>query len=262
MGHATSHRMVAELLHELGYSLQANRKTEEGKGHPDRDAQFEHINRQGPAAFQRPGQPVVSVDTKKKELVGDFKNAGREWQPEGQPGGGASPRLRRQGAGQGDPLRGLRPDAATRAGSAWGSITTRRPFAVARRSAGGGTRWGRRVYPRAERLLITADGGGSNGSRVPALEGGAAGAGRRDWGCEITVCHFPPGTSKWNKIEHRMFCHITQNWRGRPLVSREVVVNLIAATTTETGLKVTCELDRNRIPRGSRSRRGDGGDQV
>src|SRR4051812_44412548 len=240
-GHATSHRMVAELLHESGYSLQGNCKTIEGKGHPDRNAQFEHINRKVRAAL-RAGGPVISVDAKKKELVGDFKNAGREWRPEG------DPELVRvydfviPGLGRVTPY-GVY-DMARNAG--WVNVgTDHDTSAFAVESI---RRWwdsmGRAHYPEAKTLLITADGGGSNGSRVRLwkleLQRLAS-----ETGLRISVCHFPPGTSKWNKIEHRLFSFISQNWRGRPLVSHEVVVNLIAATTTETGLKVSCELDRN-----------------
>jgi len=253
MGHTTSHRIVAELLHEAGYSLQANRKTIEGKGHPDRNAQFEHINRKVRAALKA-GEPVISVDAKKKELVGDFKNAGREWRPEG------DPELVRvydfviPGLGRVTPY-GIY-DMARNAG--WVNVGT--DHDTASFAVESIRRWwsmmGRAHYPEAKALLITADGGGSNGSRV------------RLWKLElqrlanetnlrIAVCHFPPGTSKWNKIEHRLFSFISQNWRGRPLVSHEVVVNLIAATTTETGLKVTCELDRNSYPSGIKVSKGD-----
>jgi hypothetical protein len=246
MGHATSHRMVAELLHESGYSLQGNRKTIEGKGHPDRNAQFEHINHKVRAALKA-GEPVISVDAKKKELVGDFKNAGREWRPEG------DPELVRvydfviPGLGRVTPY-GVY-DMARNTG--WVNVGTDHDtaaFAVASIR-----RWwdsmGRAHYRTAKSLLITADGGGSNGSRVRLwkleLQRLAS-----ETGLRIAVCHFPPGTSKWNKIEHRLFSFISQNWRGRPLVSHEVVVNLIAATTTETGLEVACELDRNSYPSG------------
>jgi transposase len=246
MGHATSHRMVAELLHELGYSLQANRKTIEGKGHPDRNAKFEHINRKVRAALKAK-EPVISVDAKKKELVGDFKNAGREWRPEGDPEpvrvyDFIIPRL-----GRVTPY-GIF-DMARNAG--WVNVGTDHDtsaFAVESIRRWWGS-MGRAQYPEAKRLLITADGGGSNGSRVRLwkleLQRLAS-----ETGLRISVCHFPPGTSKWNKIEHRLFSFISQNWRGRPLVSHEVVVNLIAATTTETGLKVACELDRNSYPSG------------
>jgi transposase len=246
MGHATSHRMVAELLHESGYSLQANRKTIEGKGHPDRNAQFEHINRKVRAALKA-GEPVISVDAKKKELVGDFKNAGREWRPEGDPEVVRVYDFVIPGLGRVTPY-GVY-DMARNAG--WVNVGTDHDtsaFAVASIR-----RWwdsmGRAHYPMARKLLITADGGGSNGSRVRLwkleLQRLAS-----ETGLRISVCHFPPGTSKWNKIEHRLFSFISQNWRGRPLVSHEVVVNLIAATTTETGLKVACELDRNSYPPG------------
>src|SRR3954470_10509856 len=246
MGHATSHRMVAELLHGLGYSLQANRKTFEGKGHPDRNAQFEHINAKVQAA-SKAGEPVISVDAKKKELVGDFKNAGREWQPEGEPEPVRVSDFIIPGPGRDTPY-GIYDMACN---SGWVNVGTDHDtaaFAVA-----SVRRWwdsmGKANYPRAERLLITADGGGSNGSRV------------RLWklelqrladetGLEVVVCHFPPGTSKWNKIEHRLFSFVSQNGRGKPLVSHETIVNLIAATTTKTGLKVVCQLDQHAYPVG------------
>ena len=246
MGHATSRRMVAELLHELGYSLQANRKTFEGKGHPDRNAQFEHINAKVQAALKA-GEPVISVDAKKKELVGDFKNAGREWQPKGQPEPVRVYDLIIPELGRDTPC-GIYGMARN---SGWVDVGTDHDtaaFAVA-----SVRHWwdsmGRANYPRAERLLITADGGGSNGSRVRLwkveLQRSADAT-----GLEIVVCHFPPGTSKWNKIEHRLFSFVSQNWRGKPLVSHETIVNLIAATKTKTGLKVTCELDRSVYPKG------------
>jgi len=245
-GHRTSHRMVAALLQQLGYSLQANRKTIEGTRHPDRNAQFEHINARV-RAYLRQGEPAISVDTKKKELVGNFKNAGREWRPRGHPQpvqvhDFVQPELGRAipygvydlGANTGWVSVGIDHDTAA--------------FAVASIR-----RWwqamGRRAYPRARRLLITADAGGSNGARV------------RLWKVElqkladhlrrpISVCHFPPGTSKWNTIEHRLFSFISQNWRGQPLVSHAVIVNLIAATTTPTGLRVRARVDTNRYPSG------------
>jgi len=246
MGHATSHRIVAELLHEAGYSLQANRKTIEGKGHPDRNAQFGHINRKVRAALKA-GEPVISVDAKKKELVGDFKNAGREWRPEGNPEPVRVYDFVIPGLGRITPY-GVY-DMGRNAG--WVNVGTDHDTAAF--AVGSIRRWwdsmGRAQYPEAKRLLITADGGGSNGSRVRLwkleLQRLAS-----ETGLRIAVCHFPPGTSKWNKIEHRLFSFISQNWRGRPLVSHEVIVNLIAATTTETGLKVACELDRNSYPSG------------
>jgi hypothetical protein len=246
IGHATSHRMVAELLHGLGYSLQANRKTFEGKGHPDRNAQFEYINAKVQAALKA-GEPVISVDAKKKELVGDFKNAGREWQPEGQPEpvrvyDFIIPELGR------DTPYGVY-DMARNSG--WVNVGTDHDTAVF--AVASIRRWwdsmGKANYPRAERLLITADGGGSNGSRVRLWKVELQRL-ADETGLEIVVCHFPPGTSKWNKIEHRLFSFVSQNWRGKPLVSHETIVNLIAATTTKTGLKVTCELDRGVYPTG------------
>lgn len=245
-GHTVSDRTVNRLLHELGYSLQANRKTLEGCHHPDRDAQFQYLNRRV-KLFHRQGQPVVSVDTKKKELVGQFRNGGREWQPQGRPERVKVHDFPDEELGKVIPY-GVY-DLATNTG--WVSVGIDHDtaeFAVETLR-----RWwvhmGHAVYPHATRLLITADGGGSNGSRC------------RLWkielqkladelGLQITVCHFPPGTSKWNKIEHRMFCHITENWRGRPLVSREVVVNLIGHTTTKAGLEIRSALDENRYPTG------------
>ena len=248
MGHATSHRMVAELLHELGYSLQANRKTNEGKSHPDRNAQFEFINAKVRTALKA-GEPVISVDAKKKELIGDFKNAGREWQPEGQPVPVRVYDFLIPELGRDTPY-GIY-DMAGNAG--WVNVGTDHDtaaFAVASIR-----RWwysmGQANSPRAERLLITADGGGSNGSRVRLWKAELQRL-ADETGLEISVCHFPPGTSKWNKIEHRLFSFISQNWRGKPLVSHEAIVNLIAATTTKTGLKITCELDRNSYPLGTK----------
>jgi hypothetical protein len=240
-GHQVSHQTVARLLQATGYNLQVNRKTREGNSHPDRDAQFEHIASQV-RSFQRRGQPVVSVDTKKKELVGDFKNAGREWQPEGSPeevrckdfkdkelGKVAPYGVYDQTADEGWVSVGIDHDTAE-----FGTETLRRWW----------SHMGIRVYPRATGLLVTADAGGSNSHRSRlwkvALQRLAD-----ELRLRITVCHFPPGTSKWNKIEHRMFCHITENWRGRPLVSRAVVVNLIGNTKTKTGLRINAELDTN-----------------
>lgn len=242
-GHKVSHVLVAELLHEQKYSLQANRKTKEGSSHPDRNAQFEYINAKA-TEFLNSGQPAVSVDTKKKEQVGDYKNEGREWRPKGQP---ELVRMHDFGK-QKDAPYGVY-DLGQNAG--WVSVgTDHDTSAFAVESI---RRWwnmmGRETYPGARQLLITADSGGSNGSRV------------RLWklelqkladetGLEISVCHFPPGTSKWNKIEHRLFSFITKNWRGKPLVSHEVIVNLIAATTTRTGLRVQSQLDTGKYPKG------------
>jgi hypothetical protein len=245
-GHQVSERSVNRLLHDVGYSLQSNRKTIEGGDHPDRDAQFRHINRRA-KAFQRQGQPVVSVDAKKKELVGQFRNGGREWQPKGQPEtvqvhDFPDPELRKA-----IPY-GIYDMAANAGWVGLGVDHDTAEFAVETLR-----RWwrhmGSRVYPQATKLLVTADGGGSNGSRCRLwkveLQRLAS-----EIGLRISVCHFPPGTSKWNKIEHRMFCHITENWRGRPLVSREAVVNLIGHTTTETGLSIRSELDQGSYPTG------------
>ena len=245
-GHAVSERTVNRLLHDLGYSLQSNRKTIEGKGHPDRDAQFQYINRRV-KAFQRQGQPVVSVDTKKKELVGQFRNGGREWQPKGQPEEVKVHDFIDKDLGKAIPY-GVYDLAANTGWVSVGIDHDTAEFAVETLR-----RWwrqmGSRVYPQAKKLLITADGGGSNGSRCRLWKVELQGL-ADETGLRISVCHFPPGTSKWNKIEHRMFCHITENWRGRPLVSREVVVNLIGGTTTKTGLEIRSELDGGSYPIG------------
>jgi transposase len=241
MGHQVSHQTVGRLLTELGYNLQANRKTQEGKDHPDRNAQFEHINRKV-RSFQRRGQPVISVDTKKKELVGNYKNAGREWEPEGQPQQVKSKDFPDKQLGKVSPY-GVY-DLTTNEG--WVNVgITHDTAAFAVESI---RRWwhrmGRSVYPEAKELLVTADSGGSNGNRSRLWKVSLQGL-ADELGLKISVCHFPPGTSKWNKIEHRMFCHITENWRGRPLVSQAVVVNLIGSTRTETGLRIRAELDTN-----------------
>jgi hypothetical protein len=244
-GYTISHTLAAHLLHEAGYGLQANRKTREGTHHPDRNAQFEYINRQVQHRLQR-GEPTISVDTKKKELVGDFKNTGREWQPQGQPEpvrvhDFVDPRL-----GKAIPY-GVY-DLGRNVG--WVSVgVTHDTAAFAVNTI---RRWwrqlGRQAYPRARSLLITADSGGSNGARVRLwkweLQRFAD-----DSGLTLHVCHLPPGTSKWNKIEHRLFSFISQNWRGRPLLSHVTIVNLIAATRTQTGLKVHCALDARHYPK-------------
>ena len=246
LGHQTSHRMVADLLHQMDYSLQANQKTLEGSSHPDRDAQFHHISDKI-REFQTDRQPVISVDTKKKELVGDFKNNGRELRPKGDPEkvrvhDFAIPEL-----GRAAPY-GVY-DVTQNAG--WVSVGVDHDTAAF--AAQSIRRWwesmGSEAYPKASRLLITADGGGSNGARV------------RLWklelqkladetALEISICHLPPGTSKWNKIEHRLFSFISQNWRGKPLVSHQVIVNLISATTTKTELRVRAEIDPGKYPKG------------
>jgi hypothetical protein len=238
-GHHVCPETVSRLLGDWDYSLQSNRKSKEGGNHPDRNAQFEHINEQT-KRFVQNGQPVISVDTKKKELIGDFKNAGREWRPQGSPEEVRVHDFIDPAQGKAVPY-GVYDIGAN---SAWVSIGIDHDtaeFAINTIL----TWWhqmGRTVYPNATDLMITADGGGSNSSRS------------RLWKVElqrlanatslkITVCHLPPGTSKWNKIEHRLFSYITQNWRGRPLVSHEAVVNLVGSTTTQTGLKVDAGLD-------------------
>ncbi len=245
-GHPVSERTVNRLLHDLGYSLQSNRKTLEGRAHPDRDAQFQYINRRA-KTFQKQGQPVVSVDTKKKELIGQFRNGGREWQPQGQPEEVQGHDFPDKALGKVIPY-GVY-DEATNTG--WVSVGV--DHDTAEFAVETVRRWwrhmGNQTYPRAKRILITADGGGSNGSRCRLWKVELQRL-ADETGLRISVCHFPPGTSKWNKIEHRMFCHITENWRGRPLVSREVVVNLIGHTTTKTGLAIRSALDENRYPTG------------
>jgi hypothetical protein len=245
-GYEVSHTLVAGLLHDLEYSLQANRKTLEGARHPDRNAQFEHISEAVKAQLKR-GQPAISVDTKKKELVGRFKNAGRTWRPQGKPESVRVHDFLEPKKGKAIPYGvydlgrnlgwvgvGVDHDTATFA------VTTIR-------------RWwrelGHRHYPRASSLLITADSGGSNGSRLRLWKWELQKLAQQT-GLAISVCHLPPGTSKWNKIEHRLFSFISQNWRGRPLLTHAAIVNLIAATTTTTGLKVRCVLDTHKYPKG------------
>jgi hypothetical protein len=245
-GHTVSERSVNRLLHASGYSLQSNRKTIECGDHPDRDAQFQHINRRV-KAYQKQGQPVVAVDAKKKELIGRFRNGGREWQPSGEPEATNVYDFIDKELGKAIPY-GIYDQTTNTGWVGVGIDHDTAEFAVETLR-----RWwrnmGRQVYPQATKLLVTADGGGSNGSRCrlwkTELQRFAS-----ETGLRISVCHFPPGTSKWNKIEHRMFCHITENWRGRPLVSREVVVNLIGNTTTETGLSIRSELDDGSYPTG------------
>ena len=244
--HRVSQRTVCDLLAQLDYSLQSTRKTREGAQHPDRDAQFTYIARVV-KAFQAAGQPVISVDTKKKELLGDFANRGREWRPRGQPEAVRVHDFMDPQLGKVVPY-GVY-DLAANAG--WVSVGI--DHDTAEFAVESIRRWWREMgaplYPRATRLLITADCGGSNGHRL------------RLWKVQLqrladelrvalSVCHFPPGTSKWNKIEHRMFCHITNNWRGRPLLSRRVVVNLIGRTTTVQGLRIKARLDTRRYEPG------------
>jgi DDE family transposase len=246
LGHRICHNVVADLLRDMGYSLQANRKTLEGANHPDRDAQFDYINAQVKQALAA-GEPAISVDTKKKELIGDFKNAGREYRPKGQPEPVRVYDFLIPELGRAAPY-GVY-DIADNAG--WVSLGI--DHDTASFAVNAIRRWwqamGRARYPQATQLLITADCGGSNGARVRLWKRELQ-ALANELGIAITVCHLPPGTSKWNKIEHRLFSFITQNWRGRPLVSYQAIVQLIAATTTETGLKVQCEIDPNTYPAG------------
>jgi len=246
MGHEVSADTVGRLLKEMGYSLQATRKTREGSHHPDRDAQFVHLSSQV-AEHLRAGEPVVSVDAKKKELVGRKANGGREWQPKGEPVEVDTHDFPDPEIGKAIPY-GVYDLAANQAWVSVGDDHDTAAFAVA--TIG---RWwdmmGARVYPDASRLLITADAGGSNGYRTRLWKRELAALAART-GLRITVCHFPPGTSKWNKIEHRLFSAITANWRGRPLESHEVVVALIGATTNRGGLKVQAELDEGHYPLG------------
>ena len=245
-GHSVSHQVVADLLHELDYSLQANSKTNEGGSHPDRNAQFEYLNDKV-KRYLGWKEPVISVDTKKKELIGDFKNGGRELRPKGTPEKVRVHDFLIPELGRANPY------GIYDIGRNTGWVSVGLDHDTAEFAVESIRRWwrsmGRQAYPKAARLLIPADGGGSNGSRV------------RLWklelqkladatGLKIAVCHFPPGTSKWNKIEHRLFSRITQNWRGKPLISVEVIVHLIAATTTTTGLKVHSEVDTRTYPKG------------
>ena len=247
-GHVISYPVVAELLRELGYSLQANRKTTEGDGHPDRNAQFEYINRKVQRFFVSK-QPVISVDTKKKELVGDFKNGGRELRPQGKPEKVRVHDFLIPELGRATPY-GVY-DLAQNTGC----VSVAVDHDTAAFAVQSIRRWwqsmGQPVYPKAHRLLITADAGGSNGPRLRLWKVELQKL-ADETGLRIAVCHFPPGTSKWNKIEHRLFSFISQNWRGKPLLSFEVIVNLIAATTTAKGLKVHAELDSGTYPAGTK----------
>lgn len=239
LGFRLSHTKVSELLRSQGYSLQANRKTIEGKQHPDRDAQFAHINKRV-RAYQRTGQPAISIDTKKKETLGKMKNPGRTYRRKGDPESVKTHDFPDRELGKAIPY-GVYDITANEAGVSVGINHDTAEFAVAAIR-----RWWRRMgakrYPAAKRLLITADSGGSNSPRTRlwrwALQSFA-----NETGLRIELCHYPPGTSKWNKIEHRLFCHITRNWQGIPLESHEVVVNLIGATRTQEGLEVHAWLD-------------------
>lgn len=246
MGHHVGHNVVADLLRQLNYSLQGNRKTREGSHTPDRDAQFDHINAKVKAALAA-GQPAISVDTKKKELVGDFKNTGRELRPKGQPEAVRVHDFKIPELGRAVPY-GVYDIAGNTGWVSVGIDHDTASFAV-----NAIRRWWQTMgcsrYPNASALLITADCGGSNGPRLRLWKRELQVL-ADELGMPITVCHLPPGTSKWNKIEHRMFSFITQNWRGKPLVSYQTIVQLIAATTTRTGLNINCEIDHASYPAG------------
>lgn len=244
--HPVSHTKVAQILHSLDYSLQSNRKTQEGNDHPDRDAQFQHISR-AVKRYMRQGLPVISVDTKKKELIGNYHNAGQQWLPAKRPKKVQGHDFPTPDVPRAYPY-GIY-DLARNAGFVnLGTDHDTAAFAVA--SIRGWWRHeGRRLYSKADRLLITADGGGSNGWRLRLWKVELQKL-ADDRGLTISVCHFPPGTSKWNKVEHRLFSFISSNWRGEPLRDYETIVRLIAKTTTAKGLKVTCRLDRRKYPTG------------
>jgi hypothetical protein len=246
MGHDISYPVVADLLHESGYSLQANRKSREGTTHPDRDAQFRYLN-EIVQAQQARGEPVISVDTKKKELVGDFKNPGREWRPKGEPERVRVHDFVLPDRGKAIPY-GVYDLSRDEGWVSIGIDHDTSSFAV--RSI---ARWweimGRPAYEGPASLLITADAGGSNGYRVRLWKWELQRFADQS-GLSLTVCHFPPGTSKWNKIEHRLFSYISMNWRGKPLTSLAVIVSLIGATTTTKGLRVRSEIDRESYPQG------------
>lgn len=247
-GHRIGDRKVADLLHHLHYSLQANAKTREGSHHPDRNAQFEYINKMT-KLFQKKGQPVISVDTKKKELVGDFKNGGREWQLKGQPEEVRVHDFEDKELGKVIPY-GVYDLSKNEGWVTVGTDHDTSDFAIDTIMS-----WwkqmGRHAYPDGTELLILADSGGSNGSRSRLWKMGVQRLANATT-LDVTVCHFPPGTSKWNKIEHRLFSFITQNWRGRPLVSHEVIINLIGSTTTRNGLSVQAKLSMKKYKTGAK----------
>jgi len=244
-GIKVSHRVVAEVLSKLNYSLQANAKSlEEGSDHEDRDAQFEHLN-QEVRKFMRRGEPVISVDTKKKELVGRYKNGGREWHPQG-----SAPKVKVHDFIDKELGKAI-PYGVYDVRQNYGWVNVGRDHDTAAFAVESIRRWwrglGQSTYPQAKRLLICADGGGSNGYRVRLWKKELQGLADQT-GLEINVCHLPPGTSKWNKIEHRLFSHISINWRGKPLISHEVIIQLIAATTTRNGLRVSAQSDPGKYP--------------
>jgi hypothetical protein len=246
MGHKIKKSSVPKLLEMLKYRRQVNRKTLGGSNNPDRDAQFEHINA-AVIATQAIGQPVISIDTKKKELIGPYKNGGSDYRPEGCPDKVNEHDFADKELGKAIPY-GVY-DIAANAGCVSVGIDND----TAQFSVNSIRRWlvlmGRERYPGMNKLMITADGGGSNGSRVRLFKVELQKL-ADETGLDLQVCHYPPGTSKWNKIEHKLFCHITQTWRGKPLISRQTVVELIASTTTKAGLMVRCELDTGIYPKG------------
>jgi len=246
LGHVVSFRTVARLLHELGYSLQGNRKTKEGSQHPDRDAQFHHINERVMAAIAA-NRPAISIDTKKKELVGEYKNAGREWRPKGDPVAVKVHDFPDKQLGKAIPY-GVYDIGQNHGFVNVGITADTAAFAVAS-IASWWEQLGAARYPHAKALQITADCGGSNGNRVKLWKIELQKLSDRT-GLEIQVCHFPPGTSKWNKIEHRLWSLVGKNWRGRPLISHEVIINSINAAKTDTGLEVYAQLDTRDYPKG------------
>lgn len=246
-GYSASQPTISKILHKhLGYTLQSLKKSKEGKSHPDRDIQFQHINAEC-RKFQQYGQPVVSVDAKKKELIGEFKNGGQEWQTKGRPETVNGHDFEDKELGKGLPY-GIHDIFRNEGWVSVGIDHDTAEFAVASIRQWW-LRMGKTAYPEATQLLITADSGGSNGYRIRLWKRELQKL-ADELGLTISVSHFPPGTSKWNKIEHRMFCHITANWRGRTLSSLETVVNLIANTTTTKGLRIECELDKGEYARG------------
>jgi hypothetical protein len=246
LGHHVSYRTVARMLNDMGFSLQANARTREGKQHPDRDAQFQYINKKV-RSFQRRGLPVISVDAKKREIIGQFANRGREWQPKKQPEEVRTHNFADKDLGVAIPF-GVYDQTQNNGWVSIGIDHNTADFATATIREWW-YRMGAVTYPSAAELLITADSGGSNGIHCRLWKKSLQNL-ANDINVKLTVCHFPPGTSKWNKIEHRMFCHITENWRGRPLISRAVIVNLIGNTTTAAGLTINAEVDTKKYPKG------------
>ena len=246
MGHKVSASSIPKLLGQLGYRRHVNRKTKDGSRHPDRDAQFDYINTKA-REFQAAGQPVISVDTKKKELIGDFKNPGSDYAPKGQPIEVDTHDFENKELGK------VVPYGVYDVGANLGYVSLGIDHDTAQFAVNAARLWldkmGRERYPTTREVMVTADCGGSNGPRLRLWKVELQRL-ADETGLTFQVCHYPPGTSKWNKIEHRMFCHITQNWRATPLTSRIAVVELIANTTTKTGLTIRCELDTNTYPKG------------